>query len=217
MLNTHRLKRPTEKKIPMKLSFSFAKTVPPKRPIVIQNEEKEPDTRREVLEISTDAGVVVEKTAEDLEAERTQILVIPVKSFRTAHKEVGTKPEALPDGALANKETVPGLIGGDIVAHSPKAGLQSSEDHGKKQKTSVLMRIHEARQAHAASDAPDQEKRSYDADDFGWALMRGMGYDPSKDTSPDVTKDVLGNRTRRGLGVKPEDVELPIETMSSEE
>ena len=38
-----------------------------------------------------------------------------------------------------------------------------------------------------------------------------MGYDETKDSGPDVTKDVIGNRSKLGLGVKMDTFKLPTE------
>jgi hypothetical protein len=201
----------------MKLSFSFTKTAPPKRPVFIPVQPEEPDNKREVVEISSTAGVIVEKTAEDIEAEKSKTFVIPVKSYRTESKSDTNGPPILPEGSLVSMESTPGIIAGDTHTTAPSVGIQHVAVGAKKPKTSsVLMRIREAKLSGAVHDAPDQDNRTYDPEDFGWALMRGMGYDPSTDTSPDVTKDVIGNRVKRGLGVKPEHVGLPTDVVKPE-
>ena len=58
-------------------------------------------------------------------------------------------------------------------------GLKEFESVGelKKPKTSILMKIREARESGKLQDAPDIRKRSYDPEDFAWGMLRGMGFD----------------------------------------
>jgi hypothetical protein len=190
----------------MKLSFSFSKTVAPKKQIQVQQEEVSKVNKRQVLTITEGSEIVVEKSAED--AQEAGELVIPVQTLYI-------KPERSPvDSAdpemrsLSKLENTPGVIAGKkrIVNYSAEETVQ------KKRPGSILMQIREAREKGRIKDAADVTERVLDPDQFGWALLRGMGYDPSTDTSPDVTKTVVGNRAKIGLGAKLDIVKLPHET-----
>lgn len=64
------------------------------------------------------------------------------------------------------------------------------------------MQIRAARERGLVKDAPDAPLRSFDPDQFGWALLRGMGYQGSEEESADAPQPVAGNQGRLGLGVK---------------
>jgi hypothetical protein len=202
----------------MKLSFSFAKTAAPKKSILpTHRATDESPQRREILVISAEGGIVTEKTPEDIELESKVPLVIPCKrNFSKPEREI-EQTKTLHEKNLKSLEDTAGILTGEVVHHREHAHecthTEPEQKPVKKQKTSILMQIHEARARGEIRDAPDQETRSYDPDDFGWAVLRGMGYDESNDEGlkHDVTKDVVGNRAKLGLGVKRESVVLPTD------
>jgi len=192
----------------MKLSFSFAKSAPTKRTIVVPQPVPDEPQRRQVLGVSEDGKLVIEKTAEDIEAEKAGTFVIPCKShFVRAKRDPNTKP-ITHDDQLRKLENKSGIITGDTAVNP-----LNSQPAPKKKRVSILMQIRESRIRGEVKDAPDQETRTFDPEDFGWALLRGMGYDESQDEGlkHDVTKDVVGNRSKLGLGVKLESIQLPTE------
>ena len=78
-----------------------------------------------------------------------------------------------------------------------------AETVGHKRKgVSLLMSIRAARDKGEIKDAPDQPTRAFEADDFAWGVLRGMGYDPSKDQQNIEANDTTkrSNRERYGIG-----------------
>jgi hypothetical protein len=200
----------------MKLSFSFAKSAAPKRTVIPLEPPKEDADRRQVIEISGEAGVVTEKSPEDIESESGLPLIIPCRtSFVKVESEI-ISPGGFHDADFKRLENQAGIITGQVVCHrrTDSHETTSGVKPVKKQRMSILMQIREAKSRGEIKDAPDQEIRTYDPDDFGWAVLRGMGYDESKDEGlggRDVTKDVIGNRNKLGIGVKLESISLPTD------
>lgn len=189
----------------MKLSFSLAKTAAYKKVTGIQIQESTDITeRREVVAISVDEGIIVNKTEEDLEFERVETLVIPCKTLYTAREKRSNNVQGTTDFSIDVAGPRPiGLI------LNPSQSVPANNEElvpAKKGRSSILMQIMEARKRGEVQDAPLQPIRSLDANEFGWALLRGMGYDESKETAVDTkaTETVVGNRAKLGIGVKLE-------------
>ena len=200
----------------MKLSFSFSKAAPMKKPVIIQPVEKEPDQRREVVGISQKAGIVIEKTQLDIDEEERGNLVIPCKTLYSNPEKERLDLRNVGHDGLKAMENQAGLISqppGRASSTNTRGDLDMQDSTlpppQKKRASSILMQIHAARKRGEIADAPNQEFRHIDPDEFGWALLRGMGYDEATDQSPDVTKTVTGNRTKLGIGVKLDSVVLP--------
>jgi hypothetical protein len=186
----------------MKLSFSLAKTAAPKRKIEIQNAEPE-EPKREVLTVSADAGILVEQSKEDLLRENQKDLTIPVRTVYERPPRSQSPVEHIPHDRLKRMEGRSGIIAGNIKDNvESQSSTDDSKPPMKKHSGSILMQIRAAKEKGLVQDAPEQNSRNFDPEEFGWALLRGMGYDSSKDTSPDSTKKVVGNQGRLGLGVK---------------
>jgi hypothetical protein len=164
-------------------------------------------------------GVHVEKTQEDLETDASKILVIPCR--RLYEKPEITKSDLSEVGhdKFKNLESTSGIINASELSpkkDEPLVGLVEANDAvscqpPKKKHMSILMQIKRARERGEIRDAPDQDTKTIDPEDFGWAVMRGMGYDPSTDESPDVTKSSVGNRSKLGIGVKLHSIALPTD------
>ena len=190
----------------MKLSFSFAKTAAPKRSPVQAQVVQELDIKREILEVSAESGVITEPTKLDVSADDHTHLIIPCKSHYHRPEKIQSAEDHIHDSELQQMRDKPGLL--------PVSATQANNGTfpvPKKQRTSILMQIREARARGEVKDAPDEAVHKYDAEEFAWGLLRGMGYDESKDTGPDVTKDVVGNRSKLGLGVKLDSIKLPTD------
>ena len=185
----------------MKLSFSFTKVAPPKKVLQVQlPSETDAEKRREVMAISAESGVVIQKTEEDIEAERIKTMVIPCKTLYTKPEStIDTRPNTSVDEAIPSISlTTVGLVKNPNFVDPASSG----EAPAKKVKQSILMQIMEAKKRGEVQDAPTQDVRSLDASEFGWALLRGMGYDESKETAETVNDSVIGNRMKLGIGVK---------------
>ena len=190
------------------LSFSFSKTAAPKRRVTVGPTEPVP-SRKEVLSVSS-GGVHVEKSQEDLDTDGPKILVIPCR--RLYDKPEITKSDLSEVGhdKFKTLESTSGIINASeplLKKDEPMAGLVEANaavscQPPKKKHMSILMQIKRARERGEIRDAPDQDTKTLDPEDFGWAAMRGMGYDPSTDESPDVTKSTVGNRSKLGIGVQ---------------
>ena len=192
----------------MKLSFSFAKTAAPKRAVVQAQVQEKVESKKEILEVSATEGIITEPLTHDQASESESRLIIPCKSNYQRPEKIESTSEHIHDAELQELRDMPGLI---PVSVSSK--VDESNPVPKKQRTSILMQIRQARARGEIHDAPDEPAHKYDADEFAWGLLRGMGYDESKDTGPDVTKDVVGNRSKLGLGVKLESIKLPTDAM----
>ena len=190
----------------MKLSFSFSKTVAPKKQVQVQHEEIPKVSKREVLTITEGSEIVLEKSGED--GQESGELIIPVQTLYVKPERPPTDTAEPERGSLYKLENTPGVIAGKKRSVSDP----TEEPVPKKRTGSILMQIREAREKGKIKDAADITERVLDPDQFGWALLRGMGYDPSTDSSPDVTKTVVGNRAKVGLGAKLDNVKLPHET-----
>ena len=194
----------------MKLSFSFTKTAAPKRTVVSAQVADNSEIKREVVAVSHSSGILTQSTAVDQEAQVDVPLVIPCKSsYSRPSKNDSIKAESSNE-ELSKLQNQPGLISKpkcDVVGMND----ESAQPNIKKARTSILMQIREARVRGEVRDAADELIHKYDADDFAWGLLRGMGYDETKDSGPDVTKDVIGNRSKLGLGVKMDTFKLPTE------
>jgi hypothetical protein len=194
----------------MKLAFSIAKTAVPKRKVEIQLQDQESPEKREVIQVSNEDVVVAMNVNDQLKEQEVE-LEIPVKTLYVKPERRVTATDPVNSFSLQQYENRGGFVpierekrdGGDVV--------EANEPPRKKPIRSILMQIKEARESGKVKDAPESTARELDPDKFGWALLRGMGYDPTKDTSPDVTKTVKGNMTRLGLGVKLD----PKDTSSS--
>lgn len=202
------------------LSFSFSKTAAPKRRVTVAPTEPVP-SRKEVLSVSSE-GVHVQRTQEDLDTDASKILVIPCR--RLYEKLEITKSDLREVGhdKFKNLESTSGIINSSepsLKTDEPMVGLVEANSElscqpPKKKHMSILMQIKRARDRGEILDAPEQDTKTLDPEDFGWAVMRGMGYDPSTDESPDVTKSTLGNRSKLGIGVKPDSIALPTDRIS---
>jgi hypothetical protein len=186
----------------MKLSFSFSKHVPPKREAIIETQNEHVEPIREVVEISRESGVVLEKTA--LDTSDSHDLVIEVKThYSTPHGRKRFTPRRPPhdNDLVLLSETVSGIIKTGIPPLIERKRETSSNDEqpSSKRTKSILMQLAEARTHGFIQDAPDEEKPRMDPDQFGWALMRGMGYDASLDSSPSV-RTTVSNHDKAGLG-----------------
>jgi hypothetical protein len=204
----------------MKLSFSFAKTAAPKRQVVQAQVIETGEQKREILEVSTSAGIVTEPSIQDSLANDGRPLVIPCKSHYSRPERITPIGENITNDDLHKLQDTAGLV------VQPRSDADKNEGGGnldqgnvtvvqKKQRTSILAQIREARARGEIRDAPDEPNHLYNADEFAWGLLRGMGYDESKDSGPDVTKDVVGNRSKLGLGVKPDQIKLPTDFSKS--
>lgn len=187
----------------MKLSFSFAKTAAPKRAVVPAQVVEKSESKREIVEVSASAGIVTESHKSDQLAEGEAQLIIPCKSHYIRPMKSESSGERIHDAELQTLQDTPGLVSG---SGDP---TKVSNQKPKRPRTSILMQIREARARGEIRDAPEEAAHRYDADEFAWGLLRGMGYDESKDDGPDVTKDVVGNRSKLGLGVKLDSIKLP--------
>jgi hypothetical protein len=200
----------------MKLSFSFAKTAAPKRQLVHAQVIESGDQKREILHVSESAGIVTESPPQDAPGAEGTTLVIPCKSHYTRPDRNGQIGENITNEDLQRLRDTSGLLiypKADSVT-GEKDGESSSRNDSlvrKKPRTSILAQIREARARGEVQDAPDEPNHKYDAEEFAWGLLRGMGYDESKDKGPDVTKDVVGNRSKLGLGVKLDQIKIPSE------
>lgn len=190
----------------MKLSFSFSKTAAPKKQVLVHSHEPVV-TVREVVSVNEKVGVEVHKSTLDVE-DQDEELVIPVKTLYVRPDRAKVDLSQVGHDALKQFENTSGII-------AQESGMRTEQPsgavHAKKRPGSILMQIQAAKKRGEVRDAPDVPRRQLDPDEFGWALMRGMGYDPEKDTSPDVTQTVVGNRTKLGLGVKAESIALPTD------
>ena len=199
----------------MKLSFSFSKTAPPKKVVHVQPQQVDPQTlMREVIAVSSSGGIMVEKTAEDLEREAVKTLVIPCRTLytkleRTALTTNVSGDSDLVDDSVGSPKMRKQPVG--LTAVAPDLDSTHASSQSKRAKSSILMQIMEAKRRGDVIDAPTQEVRTLDANEFGWALLRGMGYDESKESAVDVTKTVVGNRAKLGIGVKLDVVTLPTD------
>lgn len=194
----------------MKLSFSFSKVAAPKKQPVFQS-SAESAARREVLEVSKDSGIVTEKTPEDIQEESKKNLVIPCRTLYTKAERDHVDLSHVSHDGLKPFENSAGLIP-STATDSMQIGMEQHTNlPAKKKHKSILMQINEAKKRGMVRDAPNQETRSLNPEDFGWAVLRGMGYDESEDNSSDVSKSLIGNRARLGIGVKIESLKLPTD------
>lgn len=191
----------------MKLSFSLAKTAAPKRKIEIQHIEKLDSEKREVVNVSQGNGILVEKSEEDIISESQKNLTIPVSTLYQRRTKQSSEVLTISHNSLRSLEHKSGIIAGDMK-ESTRTDV-AEEPSRKKQSGSILMQIRNARERGLIQDAPESDSRIYGPEQFGWALLRGMGYDPDKDAAPDVTPTIVGNQGRLGLGVKPEYQSVP--------
>ena len=196
----------------MKLSFSFSKAAAPKKQIAVH--QKEPEVvRREVVSINEGSAVELTGSSHETEEMMNQVLVIPVKTIYSKPERPKLDLSHVDQNALKKFENTAGIIG-DRAVSSGEVAKEGTSGKGVKRAGSILMQIQAAKKRGDIRDAPDVARQNLDPEEFGWALLRGMGYDPDTDTSPDVTKTVVGNRTKLGLGVKASSIALPTEKPS---
>lgn len=186
----------------MKLSFAFSKTAAPKKKAVIQQPEKPIIQKREVVALSQDSGLVVQKSDSDIIDDLEPI--INVKTHYTRPSRRIANNESDPRTSLRHLENKPGIISGSKREHvvtSDKDNMDLEEvQEPKRRPRSILMQIKDAREKGFIRDAPDVQIRQLDPDQFGWALLRGMGYDPSTEPSTESSAQILGNRAKSGIG-----------------
>lgn len=183
----------------MKLSFSFSKHVPPKREAIVETHNDPVGPIREVVEISRESGVVLEKTA--LDTSDSHDLVIEVKTHYSRPRGRKRFTPMHANDLCLFPETVSGIIKTGVPPPIELNRETSSNDEqpSSKRTKSILMQLAEARSHGFIQDAPDEEKPRMDPDQFGWALMRGMGYDASLDSSP-TARTTVSNHEKAGLG-----------------
>jgi hypothetical protein len=200
----------------MKLSFSFSKAVAPKKQALLQEGLNLQDRALEVQVVSEASGVMTVEKSDSDDVDGSGML-IPCK---TNYTKPAVKSRASPSRTLDGfkvHEGTSGMIFGGTRPDIETSGTESYPNEvgrpPKKQNgsSSILMQIRSARERGDIVDAPDQERRDIDPEKFGWAILRGMGYDPATDSSPDASKPVVGNQAKLGLGVKNESVLLPHE------
>jgi hypothetical protein len=189
----------------MKISFSLTKAPPPKRKIQIQGSDPAIPARQEVISVSATSGVEVEKCHSEVNSTGGSDLVIPVHSLYTKIPMEDTKAKQVDHGALVKSQNKSGIIAGGKTGQPIQgdfAYLHRAEPPRKKQQGSILMQIRAAREKGLVIDAPDAPVRSLDPEKFGWALLRGMGYNGSEEEAADSSQPVVRNQGRLGLGVK---------------
>ena len=193
----------------MKLAFSFSKSAPPRKELRVQDISDKNVIAHRVEGVSQAAGIKTTTISYDVDTE----MVIPCNTLYSKRTSMSLSDPAVPEEKVHLTEISTGLMKG----HKRNSASLVNEvcQPPRKKTTSILMQIREARERGEIVDAPDQERRELDPEKYGWALLRGMGYDPSKDESPDPTKTVIGNRAKLGIGVRLESLALPDEPQQS--
>ena len=196
------------------LSFSFSKKAAPKKDVPVQQETESKHVMREVEQVSEVSGI--ETRQEDVSTLNIgdSELVIPCRTIYLKEEKKSLKDNVPLRADLRKSESRPGIIYGE----SGNELLTSASEFGhvgnvpRKRPTSILMQIRAARMRGDISDAPDQVRRGLDPEKFGWAILKGMGYDPSSEEAQDLTKSLRGgNRAKLGIGMKIESMTLPHE------
>ena len=184
----------------MKLSFSFSKSAAPKRKPIISSQNAQDASMREIVQISTDSGVVLEKTS--LGESDTKDLIIEVKTRYSRPRGQKRDYNSISFDKPLSLETVGGIIPSVLSPPvEPKLETNGDPERPSKRTQSILMQIMEARNRGHIQDAPDVDKPRMDPEQFGWALLRGMGYDTSHDSSP-AARRTASNQEKAGLGSK---------------
>ena len=193
----------------MKLAFSFSKSAHPRKELRVQDISENNVIAHKVEGVSQAAGIKTTTISSNVETE----MVIPCNTLYSKRASMTLSDPAMPEEKVHLSETSTGLMDGNKrISHSV---VNEVCQPPRKKTASILMQIREARERGEIVDAPDQERRELDPEKYGWALLRGMGYDPSKDESPDVTKTVFGNRAKLGIGVRLESLALPNEQQTA--
>ena len=186
----------------MKLSFSLGKAPPPKKKIEIHAQDIHQPIRNQVVAVSSEGVIKVEKK-ESNGSENPVDLIIPVQSMYTRRVRGAKTTSSIDHDALVKSQHKPGIIAGGKRAELGQVMFVENPIPPKRRQTgSILMQIRAARESGKIHDAPDVSNRSLDPEQFGWALLRGMGYDGTKDEPSDVPQSVIRNNGRLGLGVK---------------
>jgi len=163
------------------VSFSFTKKIPPKE-VVLEIDDDAPRIRQ-ITSITALGSVPL---IPELTPPPITELVIPC-----ANRGQTTKTELT--GPKSSQVTVKSGVGGFVYLPEHPIGQ-------KRKGTSLLMSIKAAREKGEVRDAPDQPQRGFEADEFAWGVLRGMGYDAAKDKAPTPAESVQSNRERFGIG-----------------
>ena len=168
------------------VSFSFKKTVAPKD--VIPPLEDDKPKPRQITSISSLGSVPLIPDVQTLPA-KPEELVIPCSGL--IEKNAVMQTTTLGDKSAPVK--IASSVGGFVY-------LPESLPDRKRKGTSLLMSIRAARSKGEVHDAPDQQSRGYEADEFAWGVLRGMGYNGPTDQGKSEEVVKASNRERYGIG-----------------
>ena len=167
------------------VSFSLKKPNDKKPVIRVEAGDEQP----RITQIrSISASGVVEPTIEPIIIKGDEHVVIPcVRRYTVDEPRNQTNPVSPKRKA---QTPTPGI---SIPSTQPPSDLPK--------KKSILMSIKEAKESGKIKDAPDVKKRAFDAEDFAWGVLRGMGFDDSKLNEEEaLPKPRPGNHDRLGIG-----------------